>query len=157
RVNSIRIASEVQKLSEIESAGSDTFLEKANASISFVCGKGPDERAFELINKTNQFNLNGRRLTEGAWNRYLHEAGTFLVTVSYRDKYAPLGKIAALLGKMNENRVHVHSWVLSCRAFSRRIEHHCLKFLFDKFEVNELVFDYIATDRNVPLQDFFNE
>jgi hypothetical protein len=44
---------------------------------------------------------------------------------------------------------------MSCRAFSRRIEHHCLKYLFEKFPADEIVFDYEATVRNGPLQEFF--
>jgi len=155
RLKSIRNASSVRNSVEAGGGTSDDFLEKANASISFGCGKGPDERAFELINKTNQFNLNGRRLTQGEWSNYLREPDTFLLTVSYEDKYGPLGKIAVLLGKSGEQKLCVDSWVMSCRAFSRRIEYQCLKYLFEKFEVDEITIDYQATDRNGPLQEFF--
>jgi hypothetical protein len=44
---------------------------------------------------------------------------------------------------------------MSCRAFSRRIEHQCLKYLFERMGVEEIVFDYAATPRNGPIQDFF--
>ncbi len=46
---------------------------------------------------------------------------------------------------------------MSCRAFSRRIEYRCLNYLFEKLDVDEIVFEYEATDRNGPLQDFFAE
>ena len=59
--------------------------------------------------------------------------------------------------KMDGRRLCVHSWVMSCRAFSRRIEHQCLKYLFEKLDVDEIVFDYKATASNGPLRDFFAE
>ena len=46
---------------------------------------------------------------------------------------------------------------MSCRAFSRRIEHQCLNYLFEKLDVDEIVFEYEATPRNGPIQDFFAE
>jgi hypothetical protein len=46
---------------------------------------------------------------------------------------------------------------MSCRAFSRRIEHHCLKYIFEKFDADEIIFEYKVTPRNGPIQDFFAE
>jgi FkbH-like protein len=155
RLNSIRSASTLKNSTEAGGLTSDDFLEKANAFILFTWDNGRDDRAFELINKTNQFNLNGRRFTEGQWVSYFREPHAMLLTVSYEDKYGPLGKIAALLVKPKRNNLYVDSWVMSCRAFSRRIEHQCLKHLFEKFEVDEIVINYQATDRNGPLHDFF--
>jgi predicted enzyme involved in methoxymalonyl-ACP biosynthesis len=45
--------------------------------------------------------------------------------------------------------------VMSCRAFSRRIEHACLKYLFDKFDVPEVHFRFRSTDRNGPTRELF--
>jgi FkbH-like protein len=137
---------------------SDEFLKRADAFVSFDFTKRPkDGRAFELVNKTNQFNLNGKRFSESEWTKYLADPASFLVTVTYQDKYGPLGKIAVLLGKVHEKKLHISAWVMSCRAFSRRIEHHSLKRLFDKFDADEAVFDFQSTERNGPTQDFFLE
>ena len=48
----------------------------------------------------------------------------------------------------------IDSWVMSCRAFSRRVEHHCLHYLFEKFAVDEITAAYQSTDRNAPLGEF---
>ena len=137
---------------------SDEFLKRADALVSFDFTKRPkDGRAFELVNKTNQFNLNGKRFSESEWTKFLADPTSFLITVTYQDKYGPLGKIAVLLGKLNEKKLHVAAWVMSCRAFSRRIEHHSLKRLFEKFDADEAVFDFQPTERNGPTQDFFQE
>jgi FkbH-like protein len=116
-----------------------------------------DKRSLELINKTNQFNLNGIRITEGEWLEALRADTTIVAAGSYQDKFGPLGKIAVLLGKRQGDDILVTSWVMSCRAFSRRIEHHLLESLFQKFGVAGLQFDFRPTERNQPLQDFLRE
>lgn len=113
-----------------------------------------DERALELLNKTNQFNLNGKRYTQAALQRYLDQPGAFMLIVSYKDKYGPLGKIAVLCGCERGPTLQVDAWVMSCRAFSRRIEHWCLQEIFSKFEVREISFNFQPTGRNHPLREF---
>src|SRR5580704_1020801 len=133
------------------------FLEQIEAEVSFNFSKSPlDPRALELVNKTNQFNLNGKRYTEASWYNYFLDPTSFLMLVSYKDKFGPLGKIALIAGR-RDRKLNVDMWVMSCRAFSRRIEHRCLEELFAKFDVDEIEFDYLPTDRNSPLSQFLAE
>jgi FkbH-like protein len=133
----------------------DDFLQKAEGRLTFAAGKpAGDARVLELLNKTNQFNLNGRRYDDAAWSKFLNDARAHLVTVSYEDKFGKLGRIAALIARPDANRLVVESWVMSCRAFSRRIEFHCLQYLLEKFAVDELSFELKATGRNGPLIEF---
>jgi len=158
RLSSIRAASTMISSAPKGGLGADDFLLKAEAVITFNLGTDPlDERALELINKTNQFNLNGKRFSESDWLNFLEAPAAFVLTASYEDKYGPLGKIAVIIGKIAGRKVYVSAWVMSCRAFSRRIEHQCLKYLFEKLDADEIFFDYIATPRNGPIQDFFTE
>jgi len=78
-----------------------------------------------------------------------------MLTVSYKDKYGPLGTIAVVLGSTHGRKLCLHTWVMSCRAFSRRIEHQCLKYLFDTFGADQIALEYQATPRNGPVQEFF--
>ena len=134
------------------------FLENVEAELSFNFNKTPlDPRAFELVNKTNQFNLNGKRYTESSWQSYLHNLDSFLLVAAYADKYGPLGKIAVIAGRQNGRKLNVHTWVMSCRAFSRRIEYMCLQQLLAKFDVDEIELDYVKTDRNSPLREFLGD
>jgi FkbH-like protein len=116
-----------------------------------------DARAFELVNKTNQFNLNGVRFTEGQWRASLERPGAFLMRAAYEDKFGQLGTISVAAGRRDGDALLVNSWVLSCRAFSRRIEYQCLAQLFEQFPVSEIQFDFHATERNGPLRDFLAE
>jgi FkbH-like protein len=158
RLESLRNAAPLLDALGESGDASDDFLKRAEASVSFGFAKhARDGRAFELVNKTNQFNLNGKRFNESEWSKFLADPLSFLVTASYRDKYGPLGKIAVILGAAQGKQLRITSWVMSCRAFSRRIEHQTLKHLFEKFGAHEAVFDFQPTERNGPLQDFFSE
>jgi len=134
-------------------ASTDDLLLHAEAKIALSWNQ-PDQRAFELINKTNQFNLNGRRIDESAWKTRTADPRCFLVSVSYKDKYGPLGKIAVVSGLLERPEPLVDIWVMSCRALSRRIEHQVLQALFEHLDVESLVLDVVPTDRNWPLREF---
>lgn len=160
RLESVRAAAAMaaahEAAAETAEGFSETLLEQAEAELRFSLQKDADDlRALELINKTNQFNLNGRRVTESEWQSYLQDDETFLLTAHYKDRFGALGKIAALAGRRKSATVTVEFWAMSCRAFSRRIEHQSLKFLFDKFGCGRIVFDYARTPRNEPLRSFF--
>ncbi len=158
RLRSIRAASTLRSSAPEGGLGADDFLLKAEAVITFcLAADARDNRAFELVNKTNQFNLNGKRFSDSDWLSCLQDPAAFVLTASYEDKYGPLGKIAVVMGKTAGRKAYVSTWVMSCRAFSRRIEHRCLKYLFEKLDVDEIVFDYKLTPRNGPIQDFFAE
>jgi FkbH-like protein len=134
------------------------FLEDAEAEITFSTVKdASDARPLELINKTNQFNLNGRRYTESEWLNYLRNPKSQLLLAAYKDKYGQLGKIAVLGGRSDNSAFSVDFWVMSCRAFSRRIEHQCLRHLFTKFGISQISFDFTPTPRNTPMQEFATE
>ena len=158
RLESLRNAAPLLDAAAEGGNASDEFLKRADSFISFDFSKrSKDGRSFELVNKTNQFNLNGKRFSESEWNKFLADPASFLLTASYQDKYGPLGKIAVILGKVEGRELNISSWVMSCRAFSRRIEHHSLKHLFFKFNADEIAFDFQTTPRNGPTQDFFAE
>lgn len=130
------------------------FLAGLDGEITFDLRIDPsDARALELVNKTNQFNLNGRRFTEGEWRELLASDGAFQLTASYRDKFGPLGKIAVMAGRVASGTVEIDAWVMSCRAFSRRIEHHTLAFLSAHLN-GALSFAFTHTERNQPMEEF---
>jgi FkbH-like protein len=152
RAASLRAAAGV---STETAAASTDFLEKAEGVITFDSGKNPhDPRPLELINKTNQFNLNGRRITEAEWRTLLENPDSFTFTVSYQDRFGPLGKIAVVAGTVKNSVPTIDVWVMSCRAFSRRIEHHTLEHIYAKCRSEQVFLSYAPTERNGPLQEF---
>ncbi|MBN3809365.1 HAD-IIIC family phosphatase [Paraburkholderia sp. Ac-20347] len=101
-------------------AGSGASREEWLASLqlrqSFYLIKTPKskyfERAFELINKTNQFNTTGKRWEKSEFEKFISKGGYCIVS-SLRDKLIDNGIISVCLIKC-ESIVQV---VLSCRVF----------------------------------------
>jgi FkbH-like protein len=154
RAASIRASAHILEMTD--DAASPDFLRTLQGTVTLDWSSdSSDKRALELINKTNQFNLNGLRIGEGEWTRHLEDANTVLAVASYQDKFGPLGKIAVLLGSRHGAKVKVSHWVMSCRAFSRRLEHHTLDGLFQHSNAEEVEFAFKATERNQPLHEFF--
>jgi len=156
RLESLRRASALREQNQGATHSTDSFLEQAGAHLTLNYKKlPPDPRALDLVNKTNQFNLNGRRFTDVSWLRYLNDPDSFTVLAAYEDKFGPLGKIAVLAGREEGRVLLIDIWVMSCRAFSRRIEHSLIDHLFDRFPCEEIAFEFAAMPRNGPIQDFF--
>ncbi len=151
RLRALSLEQGQQFSSEASASDTEQFLASLQARITFQDGTA-DPRSLELVNKTNQFNLNGIRYTEDAWS--VARNGNFVWTVSYEDRFGALGKIAVLAGEQKGERLLLRDMVLSCRAFSRRVEHAAVRFLLQFSGASEIEFQYRPTDRNGPLRDF---
>jgi FkbH-like protein len=133
-------------------------LRQVGAIIGFDFQPDPEsERLLELVNKTNQFNLNGVRYAQADWRDANARTGAITVAVNYEDRYGPLGTIGVIQGRLEDRRLRVGIWVMSCRAFARRIEHQCLKTLFEKTGAEEILFDFKLTARNAPIRTFLGQ
>jgi len=113
---------------------------------------GDRSRAVQLINKTNQFNLNGRRVTDDEVASIL-SAGGRLYGVSLDDRTGSHGEVLACL--INGSGT-IESLVMSCRIFQRRLEFAFLAWLADK-ELNVSELEFSATPRNEPVQQFLTD
>jgi FkbH-like protein len=114
RAQSIRQSHWVARDYETSKQTPANFLDNVQAEMNFNFTKAPvDPRALELVNKTNQFNLNGKRYTEAAWQNYLRDPESYLLVASYTDKYGPLGKIAVVAGRRDGRKLIIATWVMS--------------------------------------------
>jgi FkbH-like protein len=145
RLDSLRKAGEVA-LARDSAENRDEFLADLAGRITIRTGSWQETRTRELVNKTNQFNLNGKRFDEAQWQRLSVRPGAFVWSISYEDRFGPLGVIGVLAGVAQGKTATVDCWVLSCRAFSRAIEHHVLASLTKDFDT--VAFAFSPTDRN---------
>jgi FkbH-like protein len=94
----------------------EEWLKSLNIQQSFFPMRNGDlkffDRAFELINKTNQFNTTGKRWELSEMQEFLKAGGVCLVT-SLKDKTIDNGIIGAALVKDGD----IVQTVLSCRVF----------------------------------------
>jgi FkbH-like protein len=136
-----------------------SFLAGLDGVVSFDARRDNDGgRLLELINKTNQFSLNGERLTEGEWLRFLRD-GHVALGIGYSDRLGSLGTIGVAAGRVVDEPgvgrvLELTHWVLSCRAFSRRIEDHALRYLFQLSGCDVVRLVFRRTARNQPFVEF---
>jgi FkbH-like protein len=134
-----------------ESAGLSEFL--ADLSMVLIPREwrgGNWSRAFQLINKTNQFNLNGERLSEAEMSALLANGGR-LFTAALEDRIGTHGEILACLVDASGQ---VRSLVLSCRVFQRRVEYAFLVWLISRLHRQVIDFAFVYTERNEPMRRF---
>jgi FkbH-like protein len=137
------------------SAGADLTAFLRDLGMSLVIHDrttGDRARAVQLINKTNQFNLNGRRVTDDDVGVMLAGGGR-LYTASLSDRTGAHGEVLACL--VSADRV-VRSLVMSCRVFQRRMEHAFLVWLATQHDA-PVAFDFTATPRNEPIRQFLDD
>jgi len=151
RLDSLR--AQAQRREEEATGGAELTEDRYQAlaaQLVFDIRRPPAPRALELLNKTNQFNLNGRRWEESEWKAWAARPESLVVTVRYQDRFGPLGAIAVVAAERESEALRVRSWVMSCRAFSRRIEFATLRFLAGQAAGQPLRLDWAATPRNGP-------
>ena len=107
------------------------------------------DRAIQLINKTNQFNLNGVRRSADEFNTIMEDGGE-LFTASLKDKNGDHGEVLAIL--INKDHKIV-SFVMSCRVFQRQAEIIFILTIL-KLKACQITMRYEMTDRNEPFKLF---
>jgi FkbH-like protein len=114
--------------------------------------QGDRTRAVQLINKTNQFNLNGGRVTDEEVAGVLQSGGR-LLSATLSDRSGSHGEILACLVTADGA---VTALVLSCRVFQRRVEYAFLAWLAAQANPPHGV-HWASTPRNAPLRHFLGE
>jgi FkbH-like protein len=113
---------------------------------------GDRARAVQLINKTNQFNLNGRRVTDEEVQEVL-AAGGRLLSATLEDRTGSHGEILSIL---ITGEGTVSSFVLSCRVFQRRVEQAFCAWLAEQPNPPTGM-AFAPTERNEPFQMFLRD
>jgi FkbH-like protein len=109
------------------------------------------ERVLQLVNKTNQFNLNGIRRTPSEIKRFAEDADSLLLVGEFKDDLTNYGLTSVIGGRFVAQTFKVEVWVMSCRTFDRYFEHAMLVALCDEIAKNangDFSLDFKRTARN---------
>ncbi len=118
------------------------------------------ERATQLINKSNQFNLTTRRRTLAEVKQLASRDDWRLLTIALADKFGDNGIISVLFLQKCEHRVEIDTWVMSCRVLLRGVEQFALDAIIRtarKLGAATLAGTYIPTERNSMVKDHFSK
>lgn len=104
-------------------------------------------RAFELVNKTNQFNTTGRRWTQDEAVAHFTAGGRWW-TFAVQDRFTAYG----LVGVLIERGAQIEQFVMSCRVFGLGIERAVLAAVSNDAVARgvQLSARFVATERNGP-------
>ncbi|HMU56544.1 MAG TPA: HAD-IIIC family phosphatase [Nitrospira sp.] len=113
---------------------------------------GDRVRAVQLINKTNQFNANGRRWTDEEVAAVLSTGGR-LYGASLSDRSGDHGEVIACLIDASGT---IEAFVMSCRVFQRRAEAAFLASLAGRGVLPNRL-RHAGTERNEPFRQFLQQ
>lgn len=115
-------------------------------------------RLTQMVNKTNQFNLNCRRRDSSQLSTLLADPTYLVRVVQAEDRFGEYGLVGAYIVKVCADHALLDTFLLSCRAMGRGVEQAMLADLFDSLPANcdsRLLAVVEEQPRNHPARDFF--
>ena len=127
----------------------EEFVDRLELVVSFApIDETTIARAAQLTLRTNQFNLSTIRRRQDELRKV--DLDGFVVTV--RDRFGDYGVVGLVLYRCDDGQVDVDTFLLSCRALGRGVEHRMLAQLAELDLPITLPFQ--ATARNAPARAF---
>jgi FkbH-like protein len=115
-------------------------------------------RVVQLLGKTNQFNLTGRRFTEPQMLGRIDNPEYLCVCLSLRDRFGDHGLVSVVAGRCGDGVCELENWVMSCRVFKRGVE----ALLFAEIcrelyarKIRAIKGTLVPTERNGYVKDLF--
>lgn len=153
-----KVNSEREKLKS-ESSDFMEFLESLNVEIEITKLKNNSiNRAYQLNNRTNQFNMNPVHKTEKEINNLLESEQYRIFKIEVKDRFGTYGFAGLVIAILQTELLYIESFMLSCRVLGRGVEYKILQYL-GKFAVDNqlasVVFNYRKSGKNQLVFDFF--
>lgn len=137
-----------------------SYLKQLQIRVAEVDVSANLERFYQLVNKTNQFNLTTIRYTREELLGYLGRADKMLKLYRITDKFGDNGITGAVILDLSKETPEIEEFVLSCRVMGRFIE----RAIVDRLEQELLARGfkmlqsrYVKTAKNMPVRMLFEE
>lgn len=108
-------------------------------------------RIAQLVNKTNQFNLTTKRVTDAQVARMAQDPEYVTLYGRLRDRFGDSGLVSVVVGREAAGELHIELWLMSCRVLKRDLELAMFDALLDAARargVHRLVGHYVPTPKN---------
>ena len=134
----------------------NSFLQRLNMELTLTPIDGISlQRATQLINRSNQFNLTTRRYTETQVSAMIENPDIQCWQARLKDIFGDNGLISVLITKNkpldNQAGLYIDTWLMSCRVLGRQVEHAILNLLVEQAYQQGRSFllgEYIQTAKN---------
>ena len=117
------------------------------------------QRAVQLINKTNQFNLTTRRYTDDDLRTIMQDKTSFGLQLRLADCFGDNGMIAVVLAKPHDgDDMLIDTWLMSCRVLGRQVEQATLNLIVAearRIGARRLIGEYRPTKKNGMVKDHY--
>ena len=119
-------------------------------------------RIVQLINKTNQFNLTTRRVTDEQIAALIEDERALTLQIRLLDTFGDNGIIAIVIGlfEPETSDIRIDTWLMSCRVLGRRMEEETLNLIADQARVlgaKRLIGEYRPTAKNGMVRDHYRK
>jgi FkbH-like protein len=117
-------------------------------------------RLAQLTQKTNQFNLTTRRMTEPELAAVNASAEFLVLGIDVGDKYGVYGTTGLIMVRQAGTDAHIDNFLLSCRVLGRRIELKVFDAVVDLLRSRgmlKILGTYRATDKNGQVKDLYSQ
>jgi FkbH-like protein len=118
------------------------------------------KRVTELINRTNQFNLEGTRVSLKDMTDWYSDDHYIMLSGRTSDRFGDMGVTCVTVGQLINEEFRLIAFVLSCRVFGYQFEHSVMnhiKLLAAKAGAKTIRAKYVATAVNAPCKDFLKD
>lgn len=126
-----------RKIEENSFENIDEYIASLEIHVDFLLNNVESiERAAQMTQKTNQFNLTTIRYTESNLISKLDSGDYDLILIDVKDKFGSLGITGlALIKKLkNQNAIRIDSLLMSCRVLGRNIEQVFINEIINKYK-----------------------
>ena len=139
---------------QLQSASLSEFLASLNLEIRFT-PMLPEHltRVAQLTERTNQMNFTSIRRNEVEMQSLLDSGGIECLTVDVSDRFGSYGLTGVILFRSSPPALTVDSFLLSCRALGRGVEHRMLARLGEIAQgrgIAEVDIPFVSSQRNRP-------
>lgn len=120
--------------------------------------KSNEQRCFQIIQKTNQFNLTNKRYSLIEIKEFKKNKKHNIFLVDLKDKYGSHGLVSMMMFIKERNFIYIDNFAMSCRVLGRYLEHWVFLKIVEyskKNKVDFLIGEYLPTSKNVLVKDFF--
>jgi FkbH-like protein len=117
-------------------------------------------RITQLINKTNQYNLTTRRMTEAQVAAAEDDESIFTLQGRLVDRFGDNGMITVVIVQAQGARWEIDTWLMSCRVLGRQVEHAVLAEIATAARAAgavELIGRHVPTPRNDLVRDHYEK
>lgn len=115
-------------------------------------------RIAQLTNKSNQFNLTTKRLSQADIEHMAEDSSYITLYGKLADKFGDNGVVSVVIGKIKEDALHIELWLMSCRVLKRDMEFAMMDRLTEECKkrgIARIYGYYYPTAKNKMVENFY--